>query len=321
MLEDWKQTSTIRCPVLFVSEDIEINISIESEYIFKLHFDKPKKIDTASPTNWEHKLEPIYEYTVSAYFKASKDNALSIAQKRIETIASRLSFYCCSPVLIESYGSVTNAPENPQPGVNYTVESLTFDQAWCNLNVKTIPKEAMDDLIRFVVQDKLIKEGDERLERSIRWLCHSYFTASPIEEFMCLMLSFESISNLLMPATSRFWRCSHCGQDIKSCPICHSSTEWAGSGNLNMKSFVCEKLNWENGKWQDIWELRNKVFHGSQDVTVEQQQTIVSFLKPLEQAVISAIAYLLAGRKDIPKVIGRERGKFYGAKLHVEYHM
>ena len=45
MLEDWKQTSIIRCPILLVSEDSDINANIESESISKIHFDKPKKID------------------------------------------------------------------------------------------------------------------------------------------------------------------------------------------------------------------------------------------------------------------------------------
>ncbi len=321
MLQDWKHVSTIRCPILFISEDTDIDLVIESAHISRLRIAKPKKIETAPRTGWDRILQPIYEYTVTAYFKADKDNAVSLAQASIENIASRLSLFCSAPVLIESYGSVTNAPDNPQPGVTYVSEIFASNQASISPNARTIPKEAMNRLLQFLVQDELLKEGNQTLERSIRWLCHSYFTASPLEEFMCLMLSFEGISGLIMPSKARYWQCNRCGHETTECPACHASTQWPGSGNTNMMTFVTEKLSWKRETWRDTWTLRNQLFHGSQDITAEQQQVIAGLLQPLEQAVISAIGYLLSGKKNVPRVPGRPRAMFTAAVLHVEHQV
>lgn len=321
MSELWRHTATITCPILLVDEDADINLTSERADAYKIHFSKPTKIEGAPFVNWDHRIQTVYEYNISISFLARKEEALGNACSRIENLASRLSFFCSAPVEIKSYGSCTNAPVKPKPGTTYTVDSLSFDQAWTSGKILVINEPGIQSLGKFLIPDSLIPNGGERIERSIRWLHHSHFASTPIEEFMYLMLSFESLSNLIKEPKTYYWHCPKCEKDIISCPICGSSTSWSGSGNLAMKEFVCSKLKWNEKSWKEIWELRNKVFHGSQDLTFEQQQRIIHYLKPLEEAAIAAVGYLIRGKKSIPSLHGRERGGFFGARLHVEYHM
>lgn len=168
-----------------------------------------------------------------------------------------------------------------------------------------------------LVPDVLLSKGGERIDRSMHWLQHSHLASSPIDEFMYLMLAFESVSHLLKQPQQQYWHCQSCDEDIKECPNCGASTEWTGSGNLAMRDFVCTVGRWSPGEWKKVWELRNLVFHGAQDLSSKQQQDIVIHLPKLEEAVVNALRHLLKLGRDKPPLTLRPRGWFYGAKLHV----
>ncbi len=321
MTEIWTLKAVLRSWVLLISESYELNLSGQPEDNTCIHFAQPRRVENATWTNWDHSLSsPVWDYDVSISFPARDENAAQAkAWKKLENIAARLSFLASVPVIVESYGSITNAPEPPVKGVQYTTIALTFDQAWVGGMPPIISEEEAGFLPYMLVPDELVTEGKERIERSMHWLQHSYFASTPIDEFMYLMLSFEAVSHLLKKPEPHYWHCQSCEEDITECPKCGTSTEWAGSGNLAMREFVCVNLGWSPKKWKEIWELRNYVFHGTQDLSSEQQQFIASHLQKLEEAVVNALRYLLKlAPKNLPKAL-RQRGKFYGAKLHVKW--
>lgn len=170
-----------------------------------------------------------------------------------------------------------------------------------------------------LVTDPIIAKGEERINRSMRWLQHSYFSSTPIDEFISLMLAFEAISHLLKQPEPRYWYCSSCKKDVVECPECGASTEWAGSGSLAMRDFVCGRLAWPQKKWKTIWKLRNLIFHGSQELSAIQQQTIFTHLGDLEDSVLSALKILLKLPENSPPKTLRQRGMFYGASLHTKW--
>ncbi len=321
MTEIWTLKAVLRSWVLLISEDYELNLRGQPEDNTCIHFAQPRRVENATWANWERILpSAVWDYDVSIRFPARDENeAQAKAWSKIENTAARLSFLGSAPVRVESYGSITNAPESPVKGAQYTTIALTFDQALVAKMPPTISEEEARFLPYMLVRDALATKGRERIERSMHWLQHSHFASTPTDEFMYLMLSFEAVSHLLKEPKPHYWHCQSCEEDITECPKCGASTEWAGSGNLGMREFVCVNLGWSPKEWNEIWELRNYVFHGTQDLSSEQQQSIVKYLQKLEEAVVNALRYLLKlGRKNPPKAL-RQRGKFYGAKLHVKW--
>ncbi len=298
MTEIWRLKAVLRSWVLLISEDYELNLSGQPGDSTCIHFAQPRQIENATWVNWEHILpSAVWDYDVSISFPARAENeAQAKAWSKVENIAARLSFLGSAPVRVESYGSITNAPESPVKGTQYTTIALTFDQASEGRRPPIISTEDSEFLPYMLVPDALVTEGKERIERSMHWLQHSHFASTPTDEFMYLMLSLEAVSHLLRPPKLG-----------------------ARSGNPAMRDFVCAKLAWSPKEWNQIWKLRNRVFHGAEDLSSEQQQFITKYLPKLEEAVVNALRYLLKlARKTPPKAL-RQRGKFYGAKLHVEW--
>lgn len=321
MTEIWRLKAVLRSWVLLISEDYELNLGGQPEDNTCIHFAQPRRVENATWANWERILpSAVWDYDVSISFPARDQNeAQAKAWSKLENIAARLSFLGCAPVRVESYGSITNAPESPVKGTQYTTIALTFDQASEGGMPPIISEEEAGFLPHMLVPNALLTEGKERIERSMHWLQHSHFASTPTDEFMYLILSFEALSHLLKQPKPHYWYCQSCDEDVTECPKCGASTEWAGSGNLAMRDFVCAKLAWSPKEWNQIWELRNYVFHGTQDISSEQQQFIVKYLPKLEEAVVNALRYLLKlTRKTPPKAL-RQRSKFYGAKLHLKW--
>lgn len=321
MSDLWKLSAEIRSAVLLIDENYTLSLMGELGDETIITFDFPKKAETDVWSNWDHRIPPnIWDYKITYQFRAKdEEEAQARAWKKLENIAALLSFVSSAPVTIKSHGSITNAPEEPIVGNQYTTISLTFDQAWEEKIQPVLESPDIEYLTKIIVPDNLIHEGEERIFRSMRWLQNSHFASSPVEEFMSLMLAFEAISHLITPAGPHYWHCSRCDEDILSCPNCGESTEWAGSGKIGMAHFVIDILGWKKTDWRRIWKLRNLVFHGRHDLTSEKQQSIVSLLPKLEEAVVNALRYLLRVPKQAPPRSLRQRGRFFGAKLNIKW--
>lgn len=312
----------MRSGVLLISDNHELNLRGRPEDNTTIHFAQPRRVGNATWPYWNRSLPCyVWDYDVSIRFPARDENeAQAKAWSKLENIATRLSFLGSAPVTVESYGSVTNAPELPVRGVEYTTIAFTFEQAWVERKPPIIAEKEAKFLAQTLVPDTLAREGGDRIDRSMRWLQHSHLASIPTDEFICLMLSFEAVSHLLIKQPrKRYWHCQSCDKDITECPSCGASTEWAGSGNLAMRDFVRDKLAWSRQQWDQVWELRNYVFHGTQDLSSEQQQAVATHLPKLEEAVVYALKCLLKLPWKAPPQVLRQRGQSYGAKLHARW--
>ena len=244
---------------------------------------------------WDNVIPPTaWEYNITLRFEADgPDEARNIALQKLESLAVRLSFFISVPVQIVSYGNISNAPELPVKGTQYT--TITFVSQHAMQRTDTIIDEKhVQQLADLLLSERFIPVGSERIERSMRWLQHSRMSRTPTDEFMCLIIAFENLGYLLSNPIPRYWRCASCGQITESCPKCGRSTEWQGSNNLVMEDFVCGTLNWTKQKWQKVWKLRNKILHGASDLTASDQLEIIDHVTDLEGAVINAVRHLLA---------------------------
>ena len=86
-----------------------------------------------------------------------------------------------------------------------------------------------------------------------------------------------------------------------------------------MRRYVIERLRWRPEQWKEVWELRNLIFHGSHDLSWEEQQKIIGLLRPLEMAVVAALRGLLKLPQDAPPSAPRRRGWGHGAVLHTTW--
>lgn len=318
----WTHTSTIRSAILIISEEHDINISGNEESNIRVSFSKPSRVDSPEWPAWNNAISiPAWDYNITMQFEAENGEAASkIAWRKIESIAARLSFVGVSPVSILSYGGVTNAPENPEEGKKYTNVIAASQQAFeFNGFLSEIDERETQYLVDLIIPDDLVSVGTERIERSMRWLQQSYLARTPADEFSCLMLAFEGLSNLIKEPEPRYWHCSKCGHDTKSCPNCNESTEWVGSGNIAMQEFVTRNLKWSKKKWKKIWRIRNKIFHGTQDLTRDNQPEISRHNEDLEVAVVNAIRFLLQLPKEAPPKVLRPRVPFGNAVLHIDW--
>lgn len=319
----WFYKAKLITGVLIIGEGFEINFIGKQEHQKKIHFSKPKRLENPRwmsrdnaipPTSWE------YEVLMELHAKDA-DSALTIGSHKLESMAARLSFFGVAPVIITSYGGVTDAPKVQKKGEQYTSLIFASEQAFeYEEPPLTISKQdAQNHLANILLPDELVSEGMERIERSMRWLQHSYLMPTSTDEFAHLMLAFEGISSLLKTPSPRYWHCSSCKQDTTACPHCDASTQWSGSGNIAMKKFVIDNLGWSGKKWKNLWKLRNKLFHGTHDLTLNNQQEISKLLPDLEAAVVSAIRFVLNLPQDAPPKTLRSRVPFEGAKIFLQW--
>jgi hypothetical protein len=320
MMQKWTHTAIIQSAVLLVSEDTEINFTDESGEPF-VYIAKPKRIDKPKWTIWDNDLPlPAWEYQVTfRHLEGDDPSEISLlANRQIESLAARLSFFTSAPVEIVSLGHVTNAPKEPVKGEEYTVIQMAAQQAM-EFTYLPIESDQLQYLARLFAQSAIEHKNYDRIDRSMRWLQRSRLADSPTDEFTCLIIALENLSKLLSPSTKQFWRCSACKKDVESCPHCGKSTEHEGSGSRPLSTFVNDILKWPPGKWAKIWTLRNKVLHGSADLTLEDESYLLEHVVDLEAAVVHAIRHILHISHQSPPLSVRHRVPFYAAKLVISW--
>lgn len=333
MTEIWRLTGVLRSGVLLVAPDYEIAIlgspdstgrstSSEPIEIVSITFSEPEAVDNAVWPYWNCVLSHVWDYKVIIQFRANDEqDYLHAAWRKLESIASRLSFLSSAPVIVQHRGNITNAPKEPVPGVQYTTVRRAAEMGSWDEQPLRIALEDIDFLSAFLLRNELQPEGSERVERSMRWLQHSYVSNTPVDEFLCLMLAFEAISHLLKPPDQLYWRCNSCRTLYKACPECGASTARQGTGVPGMRSFVCEKLNWSHAKWNTVWGLRCALVHGDRDLSPTAQSAVVAHLQDLEIAVINALRYVLRLSTKVPPHSSRRRMLFADAYLTLQWHM
>jgi hypothetical protein len=159
----------------------------------------------------------------------------------------------------------------------------------------------------------------ERVVRALRWIHKSYFTANPLDEFACLMIAFESVSEMLAPAAVQYWHCSGCDQDTTQCPNCGESTEWKMTGATAMREFVVQSLGWSAKDWKTVWRWRCSLLHGEADISMDEEHAIQEHLPKLEEAAIAAVKRVAGLPPDGPPTNVRHRVPFSDPYIEIKH--
>lgn len=320
MTQVWTHKATVWSAALLVNKETSFLFEESVAAFPKIAISEPKQVANATWSTWDNALPPMaWEYEITFRFEAeTTDEAYRIALQEVDDLAARLSFFASAPVQVVSCGSVTNAPEIPEEGVEYDSLALGLTLA-IEASELVIGEQQVKSLVNLLFGKERQQATLGRVERSMRWLQHSRLSANATDEYIGLMVAFENLAPLLGEPIKRYWRCNKCKQDIEACPECGESTEWKGSGNLAMEAFVCNVLHWQPERWSRAWTMRNKVLHGSRDLTVEDEAKIIDFLPDLEGAVINAIRHVInLPHKSMPHKL-RQRAAIYHAHTAIKW--
>lgn len=206
--------------------------------------------------------------------------------------------------------SISTAPAEPLGGVTYK-SIIAADETAAFAPLQLISPHHLGFLL---------KRRPERLRRALGWLHKSRLAEDIVDEFLSLVVAFESMSGLLKKGRTRFWRCESCGEQVRECPKCGASTESRMSGADALQEFAVRVMGWSHRDWKRVWDLRSKLLHGQADVSPNDRGELLPSLIPtLEGAVVTAIK-MLSGLEPghAPRRL-RTRPWFSDAVLHVEW--
>jgi hypothetical protein len=302
---DWMLKATVRCDALIGLGQVRIPTREGQRHdrIRTLTLERPRIVEgrrCAEASEFDLKLE------VEA---AGTGEAADIAPRCAEEVCASLAFLASAPAEVRGV-SITNAPDEPVPDREYTTVSYADDMKF---QVPPTAVPAKDTAF-------LILPKAERVIRALRWMQKSHFSDNALDEFTCLMVAFESLSQLLKTGGTRYWHCLACGQDIRRCPECGESTESKVSGVDAMREFVVGGLGWAETEWRTAWEWRCKLLHGEADVSGDEERAVLPCLPRLEEAVIAAIKQVSGLPQDHSPARGRHRVPFSHARLVLKWH-
>jgi len=238
-----------------------------------------------------------------------KDEAWDLGRRWAHDLAAVLSFLGSCRARVRAV-SITNAPEKPAAGVPYTSMIVPDKAATVAPPQVVSPQELLF----------LLKDRPERLRRALAWLHKSRLAQDVVDEFLSLVVAFESMSGLLKPGRTRFWECPSCGRETRQCPACGASTESRMSGADALREFATARMGWSPAEWKNVWDLRSKLLHGQEDVSPDDRREHLPALVPkLEEAVVTAIKMLSGLEADHAPRRLRTRPWFSDACLHVDW--
>jgi Apea-like HEPN len=320
---------TLRSSALILGEGKDCKIVGDANSFSKIYFGVPTKIENKSFRTWDGVMfSPLYDIPVELEFSSiqnekPEDELELIGHKKLENLAARISFIASAPVEV-----LPNAGLEPLNNGTRVIDGVIHHRSvyvateFGQFNpTKTVNNTGLETFKGFFYYDKLGKAGHERIERSLRWLLHSYKASTVIDEFISLMIAFEAISELLNESgeTESFWECKECEKEFKECPNCGASTGFDRPGNKRMQEFVVNHLKWSKRQWNNLWSLRSKISHGSKDISFEEEQQVAKSIGQTERAVNSALSFLMGLPVSFPVNL-RARNWFQGkAKMIIDW--
>jgi hypothetical protein len=312
----------LRSGFLILGENHNCILEGENYSFKKIHFGIPVKVDDRSFRTWDGVMvSPLWDIPVELEFASveigkTEDELNFLGHKKLESLAVRMSFITSIPVEVLPGGGLKplNGGIQEIDGVIHGRSVYTATESGQLQPSKTLNHKGVEAFKEFFFADKLAKVGPERIERSLRWLLHSYKAPTVVDEFISLMIAFEAISELLDSSgeSESYWECSQCEGEFRNCPTCNASTGFARPGNKKMGAFVIKHLNWSKKEWNALWNLRSKISHGSRDISFKEEQEVIKSIEKTEQAVTSALSHVIGFPKNIPANL-RSRNQFYGA--------
>jgi len=302
---EWVLKATVRCDAAIGLGQVHIPARQDQrhERIGALTLERPRIVEgrrCARASEFDLKL---------AVEVASTAEARDVAPRCAEEVCASLAFLASAPAEVRGL-SMTNAPDEPVPGTEYTTVSYADDMKF---QVPPTAVAAADTAF-------LILPKAERVVRALRWMQKSHFSDNALDEFTCLMVAFESLSQLLKEGGTRYWHCSGCGHDVRRCPECGESTESKMSGVDAMREFVVGGLGWSERDWRTAWQWRCRLLHGEADISGDEERAVLPYLPRLEEALIAAIKQVSGLPQDHSPARGRHRVPFSHAHLVVCWH-
>ncbi len=315
--ERWRLTTKLISGVRFENEN-PVHFRNPEDSVSILFANPEELPPNAFPSYKRYVSHPVWRYDLTIEIDVDNEQeAVGMIWDRLDGLVARLSFAGSAPVVVEeqkSFGRIVNATE-----LDNFVSIIRGEQIETNPIAPVLAKKDLPALAGFFINERFLQDGDERVARSMRWLQHSYLGQTIVDEFASLMLAFESLSHLLRPSVPQFWRCSHCKHDVEICPKCGTTTQRQGSGVPGMQWLVIDQLGWTKKEWKSLWGMRNKVMHGSHDLSGEEQSELGKVVPRLEQAVILGIKAVLRLADNVPPTYSRPRRQWGNAELRVEY--
>lgn len=300
----WTLKAKIRCDALIGPGKVAIAQPAggRHECIRSLQLDKPRKIGGRLST-------VASEFDLKLLLEArDTEEASYLAPRCVQEVCAALAFLASAAADVRDV-RITNAPDEPVPGTEYTYIADAATKVQVRPTVMAVKDLAF-----------LIFPKPERVIRALRWIQKSHFTNNVLDEFTFLMVAFESVSQLLKAGGTRYWHCSACGEDIRECPACGESTESSMSGVDAMREFVVDSLGWSERDWRTAWQWRCRLLHGEADVSTDEEHAVAPYLPQLEEGVIAAIKRVSGLPKEHSPARGRHRVPFSDAQLVINWH-
>jgi hypothetical protein len=153
------------------------------------------------------------------------------------------------------------------------------------------------------VDTRIFSKGfSPRIARSSRWLTKGLKASNPIDEFISYWIALEILSPILAPTSKVFFRCNNCKQEVRQCPKCGSSTEVHPDTKRRLQDFVEEHLR-KQGVFSKIWDMRNLIFHGETELTLEETNAVLNRSSELRAIVVSGMKQALGLKETEPPLI------------------
>jgi len=299
----WTLKAKIRCDALIGPGKVQIALpgGRRHKCIRSLEMDRPRKVEgRLSTVASEFDLKLLLE-------AGDTEEARYLAPRCVQEVCAALAFLASAPADVRDV-IVTNAPAEPVPGTEYTTVAYSAAKS------QVLPTVMAANDVAFLILRK-----PERVIRALRWIQKSHFTDNVLDEFTCLMVAFESVSQLLKAGDTRYWHCSACGEDIRECPACGESTESKMSGVDAMREFAVGSLGWSERDWRTAWQWRCRLLHGEADVSADEEHAVAPYLPQLEEGAIAAIKRVLGLPEEHLPARGRHRVPFSDPQLVINW--
>lgn len=302
----WRIASTIRCGVIVDMGHVQVPAAPPGRhrYIQAIRLKRPRLVK-----GWRTTVASEYDVDLPLSVAAGEE-ARRVGLSCLGEVVAALSFLGSAPVEVVK-AEITDSPAGePEACHEYTTIFLP----------EFFKAEVPSTRLPAAHTGFLLEPKPERVVRALRWIQKSHFTDSPLDEFTCLMIAFESVSHLLKAPGVQHWHCRNCSRDVVTCPFCGASTESKKSGETAMREFVAS-LGWAAKEWKTTWGWRCKILHGEADISIDEEHAIRERLPKLEEAVIAAVKTLTGLPDDHSPKHVRHRLPFSDPQLEIKWHV
>ena len=124
---------------------------------------------------------------------------------------------------------------------------------------------------------------DQRLRRTLAWVRKGLQEDDVVDSFISLCAALELLSNQF----------EFKGSSVRKCPKCGYGAEMDASMKQKVKHFLVTKAGCSDEDFKSIWEMRNRVFHGSFSRSAESERELQGVRARLLLSIVKGTKMLL----------------------------